>query len=127
MLACRRSPVRQGSSVLAARAATAIRVLLKAPPRRGCPCAFPSHQVMVAAALAAALSIWEHTAAMLPAMPVPLGPTALETTAVIYALLEPPTATTSSRQRVSRTPLQCMVTVVEMGRHDAATPGITVC
>ena len=127
-LACERIPARQVSSVLVARAATATRVLLKAPLRQGCLCAFPSHRLMVAIVQVATLETTAQllgNAAALSAITVLPGPIVLATIAVTYALQGPP-ITTYGKWLVSRTLLLCTVTVAEMAGTNAALPEHTV-
>ena len=121
-LACKHFPARQVSSVLVARAAMATRVLLKAPLRKGCLYAFPSHPLMVAVVQVATLGT---TALALNAITVLLGPIVLATISVTYALPGPPT-TTYDKRLVSRTRLPCTVTVAEMASTNAPAPEHTV-
>ena len=122
-LVCKHFPARQVSSVLVARAAMATRVLLKAPLRKGCLYAFPSHPLMVAVVQVATLGT---TALALNAITVLLGPIVLATISVIFALPGPPTAKRYGKRLVSRTRLPCTVTVAEMASTNAARPQHTV-
>ena len=122
-LVCKHFPARQVSSVLVARAAMATRVLLKAPLRKGCLYAFPSHPLMVAVVQVATLGT---TALALNAITVLLGPIVLATISVTHALPGPPPATTKHKRFVSRTRLPCSVTVAEMASPNASGPEHTV-
>ena len=96
--------------------------IYKAPLRKGCLYAFPSHPLMVAVVQVATLGT---TALALNAITVLLGPIVLATISVTYALPGPPT-TKYDKRLVSRTRLPCTGTVAEMASTNAAAPEHTV-